>query len=377
LRDPPGYLDTQPDTEPQLSVTTLANDHYQVTLRGTFRLFWEPRGSFERWILILLLRRLQRLGVAHSFLTQEQVGQGFEGNQCEVNPWETRVRQQGWHFLSDRYRHQHYSTLPKAELSRQILVLWVPAFWLSAWDVRERLVARDVISARSALFLESLHKLAHHIGFAQARRCRVATPHCRSPGELFQSPVDTPDRPVRCTYCGSDWTAPKSKKSRLTTVIDPSSGQKRQVEVLLYTYRRSANALQQLTKIHGRHYTEKVPEAAALSQSIIRKRSRTLMALREQYVAQTPDVACVLDSLDRHFHKLINAIEDPLTPRTNNTAELVIRRFDQHYQPRCGLDTLESARVYLCAFEFAYRLTPFADDNLGEIHGTCPLELAG
>ena len=55
----------------------------------------------------------------------------------------------------------------------------------------------------------------------------------------------------------------------------------------------------------------------------------------------------------------------------------VIRRFDQHYQSMCGLDTLESARVYLRVFEFVYRLTPFADDNPSEIRGKCPLELAG
>ena len=148
------------------------------------------------------------------------------------------------------------------------------------------------------------------------------------------------------------------------------------------------NALKQLTQVYGRHYAEKVPQAAALSESIIRlfraktqktirKRFRNLMALRQEYVAQTPDIACVFDSLDRHFPKLINAIENPLIPRTNNSAELVIRRFDQHYQSMCGLDTLASARVYLRVFEFVYRLTPFADDNPSEIRGQCPLELAG
>jgi hypothetical protein len=148
------------------------------------------------------------------------------------------------------------------------------------------------------------------------------------------------------------------------------------------------NALKQLTQVYGRHYAEKGPQAAALSKSIIRlfhaktkktvrKRFRKLMALREDYVAQTPDVACVFDSLERHFPKLLNAIENPLIPRTNNSVELVIRRFDQHYQSMCGLDTLESARVYLRVFEFVYRLTPFADDNPSEIRGKCPLEIAG
>jgi hypothetical protein len=44
----------------------------------------------------------------------------------------------------------------------------------------------------------------------------------------------------------------------------------------------------------------------------------------------------------------------------------------------CGLDSLESARLYLRVFEFVYRLTPFADDNpTKRIRGKSPLQLAG
>jgi transposase-like protein len=625
-----GTWRTQPDEETELAVTTLDQNRYQITLRGTFSLLWEPRDSFERWILIRLLRLLRRPGAARPFLTQSQVAEAFDTHQCEVSRWETLVRQHGWHFLSDRYRHQRYSTLPDPELSRKLLALWVPAFWLSAWDLRERLIAREIIPDRSALSLESIHKLAHHTGFAQVRQIllerflfqdgqliarehwwlnellalnerlltklengesispqelvdveplRLKSPPQRvdaaSPplaialqGVLFQSPAESPDQPVCCTYCGSDHTAPKSKKPRLKTVIDPFSGQERQIEVLrhychnpdcphksfthfppavlphsphplhtrlialevyevlLSTYRRSArmfavstatfyrwvaafapaalalaaylgavrtsgvvgiddkwvkvcspskvpphgkrpravwryaylavdvysydilalelypqhsdqavhllllelkakgvyprvvvtdldpaygrvlpkvfpravhhecifhaiqNAFSQLTKVYGRNYTEKIPQAAALHQAIInlfhaktkktvRKRFRKLMALRNEYVAQTPDVACVFDSLDGHFPKLLNAIENPLIPRTNNSAELVNRRFDQHYQSMCGLDSFHSARLYLRVFEFVYRLTPFAGDNPSANRGKCPLELAG
>jgi hypothetical protein len=68
---------------------------------------------------------------------------------------------------------------------------------------------------------------------------------------------------------------------------------------------------------------------------------------------------------------------------TNNTVELVIRRFDQHYQNMCGFDSIETARAYLNLFELAYRFTPFAKDNRPvkgrelDIRGKCPLELAG
>jgi hypothetical protein len=80
---------------------------------------------------------------------------------------------------------------------------------------------------------------------------------------------------------------------------------------------------------------------------------------------------------------LVNAVENPLVPLTNNTVELVIRRFDQHYQNMCGFDSIETARKYLRVFELTYRFTPFAKDNRPvkgrelDIRGKCPLELAG
>lgn len=148
------------------------------------------------------------------------------------------------------------------------------------------------------------------------------------------------------------------------------------------------NASMQMTRVYGRYYLEKVPEVAPLHEAItnmfnaqtqktVRKRFADLMAMRETYVTKTPEIACVFDSLDRHFPKLVNAIESSDIPRTNNATELVIRRFDQHYQAMCGLDTLESAKNYLRVFELVYRLTPFADDGRAEIRGKSPLELAG
>ncbi|HUT20010.1 MAG TPA: hypothetical protein VM366_12725, partial [Anaerolineae bacterium] len=146
-----GTWRSQPDEETEVAVTTIDQDRYQVTLRGTFRLLWEPRDSFERWTLILFLRTLRRPGVARPFLTQSQVAEAFDTDQWVVSRWERLVRKHGWHVLSDCYRHQLNSALPHPELSRKLLDLWVPAFWLSAWDVRELLIARGVIPDRAAL----------------------------------------------------------------------------------------------------------------------------------------------------------------------------------------------------------------------------------
>ena len=621
---------TQQDEEAEICILTQEKGHCQVRLQGTYLLDWQPRDSFERWMFILFLRKLRRTGASRPFLTQSQVSEAFHCHQCEVSRWETLVRQHGWHVLSDRYRHQLRSALPDPELSRKILDLWVPAFWLSAWDVRERLIALALLPNRGALPLESLHKLAHHTGFAQVRQIllqrfdlqdgqiiarehwwleellalnerliaklergeritpqelfdvkllRLQTPSKRtevaSPPlaaamrqALFTLPQETAHEPICCTYCGSDHTAPKSKKPRLKTIVDPISGQKRQIEVLrhychnpdcahktfthfppgvlphspyplqirllavevyevlLSTYRRSArmfkvkastlyhwvasfypaaaalaaylglvrtsgvvgiddkwvkvcspsqvpahgnrpravwryayfavdvysydilalelypqhndqavhllllelkakgvyprvvvtdldpaygrmlpkvfpravhhecifhalqNASRQLNEAYGRYYRENNPLAAQLHEDAIqvfraktqktaRKRFHGLIHLRQECVSLTPKIAPFFDSLERHFPKLVNALEHPLIPKTNNATELVIRRFDQHYQSMCGLDSLESARTYLRVFELVYRLTPFADDNPSSIRGKCPLELAG
>jgi transposase-like protein len=622
---------TSPDHAAEICLERDTPQGYHITLRGAFQFVWAPRDSFEKWMLILFLRRLQRVGETRPFLRQRHIADAFEVFTPSVSHWTSEVEAYGWHILSDRYRHQLHSALPDEALSRAILKTWVPAFWLSAWDVRERLIQAQVIPGREALTAEAIHALAKHTGFAQVRelllerfnlqeahliardawwlrkllalnerliakleRGERLTPQelveieplrlktSEKPGDseppplaarlksvVFDSPkeTDTPPTQVRCTYCGSERVAPKSQQPRRKTVLD-EFGDKHVIDVLRYycqnpdcayhtfthfppgvlphsrypvhvrllavevyetllaTYRRSArmfevtaatiyhwvislspaagclaaylgvvrtsgvvgiddkwilvcspsrvrpyghrsravwryayfavdvysydllalklypehndeaarlillelkakgirprvivtdldpaygrvlpqvfpravhhecifHALQQafthMTQVYGRHYLEQVPESVPLHEAIaqlfnaqtqktVRKRFAELMALRETYVTQTPAIACVFDSLERHFPKLVNAIESPLIPRTNNATELVIRRFDQHYQAMCGLDTLESAQIYLRVFELVYRLTPFAEDGRPEIRGKSPLELAG
>jgi transposase-like protein len=152
---------------------------------------------------------------------------------------------------------------------------------------------------------------------------------------------------------------------------------------------------QRLVKeVYGNNYAETHPEAVALKKQIYKvfdaktrrtvdKRYRKVMALRKPYVTQMPQTQRIFDFLERHYPKLVNAVENPLIPLTNNTVELVIRRFDQHYQNMCGFDSIETARKYLYLFELTYRFTPFAKDNRPvkgrelDIRGKCPLELAG
>jgi hypothetical protein len=616
------------EESPRLHVDALDAQTYRVQLRGRFELLWQPRDAFECWLLILFLRRLCPADSPSPCWSQAQLAQCFATSQHAVSRWESQVKQHGWHFLSDRFRHQLHSSLPEAELSRAILDLWVPAFWLSAWDVRERLITLGLIADRNALAVEALQRLAQHTGFAQVRErllerfnlpdgqplakeqwwlrqllalnerllqqlergerlspqqliacepLRLNTPakqastapeRARLHTALFDPPAASPAEAPRCTYCDSPDVSRKSAQPRLKRLSEPS-GVERCLEVfryychnsacavqsfthfpagvrphsayalpvrllalelylnLLSTYRRSArllgvkastvyhwladlspaalqlaaylgvvrssgvlglddkwikvcspaaipkhgtqpravwryayfavdvysldllalelypehndhalrlfllelkarglqphvivsdldpayarllpavfpsaihhecifhalqNAQRQLTQVYGKHYRESMPAAATLqahvvqlfrarTQKTVRQRFAALLALREAYVLQTPQVASVFDSLETHFPKLVNAIESPTIPRTNNTTELVIRRFDQHYQGMCGFDSSESAQVYLRLFALVYRLTPFATDNPNQaIRGRCPLDLAG
>jgi hypothetical protein len=142
---------------------------YHITLRGTFELLWEPRDNFEKWMLILFLRRLTRRRVPSPFLSLHHLADAFDTTIPNIRYWTREVETYGWHILSDRYRHQSHSALPDAPLSRAILKAWVPAFWLSAWEMREHLIQAHVIPDRDALTVEALHVLAKHTGFAQVR----------------------------------------------------------------------------------------------------------------------------------------------------------------------------------------------------------------
>jgi transposase-like protein len=152
------------------------------------------------------------------------------------------------------------------------------------------------------------------------------------------------------------------------------------------------HALKELSKyireVYGSKYSETHPEVETLRQEIVhifdartkrtaRRRYLEVLEQREQFVTQTPDAACLFDFLERHWPKLVNAIESQHIPTTNNATEQVIRIFNQHYKTFCGFESIESARIYLAVFEKVYRFTPFSNDAQARIRGKCPLELAG
>ncbi len=141
-------------------------------------------------------------------------------------------------------------------------------------------------------------------------------------------------------------------------------------------------------QIYGSDYAHTQPQVEVLRLAIVQtfqaktkrtaqKRYEAVLALRQQYVQEQTEAAAIFNFLERHWPKLVNAIESDLIPRTNNTVELVIRRFDQHYQNFCGFDTIDTAQLFLAVFEKLYRFTPFSADAQPGIRGKCPLELTG
>jgi hypothetical protein len=140
-------------------------------------------------------------------------------------------------------------------------------------------------------------------------------------------------------------------------------------------------------RIYGAEYAQTHPEVESLRQAIVqifqaqskrtaRHRYTQVIAQRDRLVQQNSEAAALFDFLERHWPKLLNAIESQLIPKTNNAVEMVIRRCDQPYQNFCGFERIESAHLYLAGFEKLYRFTPFSDDAQPAIRGKCPLELA-
>lgn len=149
-----------------------------------------------------------------------------------------------------------------------------------------------------------------------------------------------------------------------------------------------------IKEVYGPDYAQTHPQAQDLKEQIytifqaksrktVHKRYQAVMAQKALFVAHHPQAQRLFDFLERHYPTLTNAVEDPLTPLTNNAVELVIRRFDQHYQNMAGFDTLDTARAFLNLFALFYRFTPFAKDNRpvqgrsADFRGKCPLQLAG
>jgi transposase-like protein len=148
------------------------------------------------------------------------------------------------------------------------------------------------------------------------------------------------------------------------------------------------DAHKHIKEVYGTEYAETHPEIETLRAEIgrifdartkrtARRRYEQVLAQRETFVTQTPEAEAIFEFLERHWPKLVNAIESRVIPTTNNACEEVVRIFTQHYKTFCGFENIQTAQLYLGVFEKVYRFTPFSNDAQKRIRGKCPLELAG
>lgn len=148
------------------------------------------------------------------------------------------------------------------------------------------------------------------------------------------------------------------------------------------------NVQKHIKDAFGPSYSETHPEAQLLKQQIYaifdtsspsdaQARYLDVLNLKLPFSIAAPPSLAVFDFLERHWPKLVNAIGSDIIPSTNNITELVIRRFDQHYQNFCGFQSIDCAHTYLAVFEKLYRFTPFSSDAQPRIRGKSPLQLAG
>ena len=93
-------------------------------------------------------------------------------------------------------------------------------------------------------------------------------------------------------------------------------------------YRRALPNVQDYVKeAYGAGYAETHPQAEALKQAIYaifdvkskrtaQKRYEKVMALRKQYVQETPAAVVIFDTLQQRWPTLVNDIESEIIPRT-------------------------------------------------------------
>lgn len=144
------------------------------------------------------------------------------------------------------------------------------------------------------------------------------------------------------------------------------------------------NLYKHFQNVYGLYFKEKNPQALALyrqlkaifrctSAKTARTRYFDAMSLQERY----PEARAIWNYLGRHFRHMMYPLEYKGVPRTNNCTERVIKRLCRQIKNSNGFENQSSARVYFKAFQIAYRLTPFRQDNKNKtIRGKLPIEVS-
>ncbi|MGD9148384.1 MAG: hypothetical protein PVI80_22665, partial [Anaerolineae bacterium] len=145
----------------------LADGTWWLEMEGRFIFTWKPQNFFEERILLVLLRQIRtpQSTAKRPLLRQEWLAEWFGTHQELISRWQRYVRQGGLLKLNG----ETVGWVLKPELCQAILDIWVPNFWLSADEVRERLLAEGYIAKPASISLKSIYRAAQETGFAEVR----------------------------------------------------------------------------------------------------------------------------------------------------------------------------------------------------------------
>jgi len=268
---------------------------WRLEMEGHFTLIWKPRNSFEERVLLMISRQIRtpQSTPKRPFLRQEWLAEWFGVHQELISRWQKYVREGGLEKLNGEY--DGWVVTP--EMRQAILDIWVPNFWLSAIQVRERLLAAEHIASPEDISAPSIQRVAQESGFAEVRRLlrgmfkfTAGGPEWRDDvliERLFElnerlmallqeregltpqlileveslkqglrAPVTPPkkalpyayhlqralfgqweeidDGSIRCPHCGSDLVRRKENKPRRKKYRDPATGEWRETEGYRY-----------------------------------------------------------------------------------------------------------------------------------------------
>jgi hypothetical protein len=115
-------------------------------MEGHIIIRWKPRDEFEQRVLLMLFRHIRtpQSTPKRPFLRQEWLAAWFKTYQEWISRWQGYVRQGGL----EKLKGEHEGWVLTPDMRRAILEIWVPNFWLSAKEVRERLLAAPVSAKR-------------------------------------------------------------------------------------------------------------------------------------------------------------------------------------------------------------------------------------
>ena len=141
---------------------------WRLEMEGRFIFTYKPHSFFEERILLVLMRqwRTPQSTPKRPFLRQEWLAEWFGTHQELISRWQRYVHEGGLQKLSGEYD----GWVLTREMCQAIMEIWAPNFWLSAGQVRERLLTEGHIASVEDLSLKSIYQVARDTGFAEVRR---------------------------------------------------------------------------------------------------------------------------------------------------------------------------------------------------------------